>query len=509
MKYRLNPQITQIIALLGACYFLFGVAGAQQTETESLERAIIEEAPLTGNITLDFKDADIRDVLKIISHKSGVNIVCTPEVIGTVTIRLVDVRWEKALDVILRTYGFAYEKVGDIIIVAPIERLTEQKKREFELAEVQSPVTEIFNLKFIDAADAKKSLEPLLSPRGRITVLETTGQAGWEFGVGELGKRKRAAEGRISRSKTLIVSDILPVIERIKELLRKIDLQPQQILIEARIMEANRDKLRDFGLDWATGGEGVSSSLGHVPINKKEGKAIGTLGAQILGPQPSVFTPKAPITPTTAGLRLIYRKLTGTQFETILHILEEKVKANTLSAPRILTLNNQEASILVGTKFPFLKSIISAEGRFVGQEFDRYQDIGIQFNVVPQVAGEDSINLIIHPAITSYTETVKARSADGETLAEYPIIITREAETQILMKDGETVVIGGLLKDVKSKGVIGIPILKDIPILGLLFQRKTIDIGKIDLLIFITARVAKEGEFSPEEIKRLEERLED
>ncbi|MFQ5680766.1 MAG: type II secretion system protein GspD, partial [Candidatus Omnitrophota bacterium] len=138
---------------------------------------------------------------------------------------------------------------------------------------------------------------------------------------------------------------------------------------------------------------------------------------------------------------------------------------------------------------------------------DEYRDIGIQLNVVPQVSGEDHINLIVHPAVTSFTQTVKAQDSQGVTLAEYPIIITREADTQILMKDGETVVIGGLLKDVVSEGRQGIPILGKIPILGWLFQRKTHDIEKIDLLIFITAKIVAPGETSPQEIAALEKRM--
>lgn len=162
-------------------------AGGEIPEEQT---AKVESLAASENVTLDFKEADIRNVLKIISYKSGVNIVTTPEVMGNITIRLVDVPWEKALDVILKTYSFGYEKQGSIITVAPIEKLTALKKQEVELAQVQPTLTEVFNLKYIDALDAKKALESQLSPRGKITVLEMTGQAGWEFGGAELGKEK-------------------------------------------------------------------------------------------------------------------------------------------------------------------------------------------------------------------------------------------------------------------------------------------------------------------------------
>jgi type IV pilus assembly protein PilQ len=515
-----NPKILKIFIFL----FLFITSYElfpQENQTAPAQELEQKEA-IGGRVTLDFKDADIHNVLKIISYKSGVNIVTTPEVMGNVTIRLVDVAWEKALDVILKTYGFGYERIGNIITVAPIDLLTEQKKKEVELTEVQPTVTEVFNLKYIDAQDAKKALESQLSPRGKITVLETTGQAGWEFGADELGKRKRVTEGRVSRSKTLIVSDIPPVIEKIKEAIEKIDIKPQQILIEAKLVDVNHDKLLEIGFNWGTGTEGptslttqrtVTTSYTEPVINddgdysQSEVKDIVTLptiplnskGAKIFGAQ---FLPAAEIG------EFLFQKLTGTEFEAVFKALEQKGYANTLSAPHIMTLNNQEASILIGTKYPLLKAMVSTEtGSITGQSLDRYQDIGIQLNVVPQIAGNDSINLIIHPAVSNYSQTVSARTSLGQVMAEYPIILVREAETQILMKDGETVVIGGLITDEKTQDIIGIPFLKDIPLLGLLFQKRTTNVEKRDLLIFITAKIAKEGQLSPEEIAKLEERL--
>ncbi|MBU3958893.1 MAG: type II and III secretion system protein, partial [Candidatus Omnitrophica bacterium] len=133
---------------------------------------------------------------------------------------------------------------------------------------------------------------------------------------------------------------------------------------------------------------------------------------------------------------------------------------------------------------------------------DYYQDIGIQLNVVPQIGANNYINMVVHPAVSSYTGTDASI-----TSAKYPVIDIREAETRVLMSDGETVVIGGLLKDIKSKQIVGVPFLSKIPILGFFFRRETIDTQKVDLLIFITAHIVKEDTFSPEEIAKLEERL--
>ena len=175
--------------------------------------------------------------------------------------------------------------------------------------------------------------------------------------------------------------------------------------------------------------------------------------------------------------------------------------------------------MLVGYHTPILGSTVVAgtdtTGPTVTQSLDYYQEIGIRLNVVPQISEDGYINMIIHPSITSSTSDLEATSTAGTgstattTTTTYPIIDVREVQTQVLLKDKETIVIGGLLKDVKGKEVIGIPFLKDIPWgIGKLFGRETTTNTKIDLLIFITARIINENEYTPEELAKLEARLE-
>ncbi len=482
--------------------FISGTQGQESSapgvQIQEVPQVVNEAAPIpTGyekdvtNLTLEFKDADIQTVLRMVALKAGINIVSSPEVAGTVTMRLADVPWEKALDVILKTYGLAYERQANVILVAPMDKMTEMKQKEAELAQIQPTATEVFNLKFIDARDAKKALEPQLSPRGKIDFLEMSGQAGWEFGTsGSTGKRERKPGEVLSRSKVLIVTDIPPALDKVREALRKVDIKPQQVLIEARIIEVRRDFLRDLGLDFGTGQNGATTTaIESVTANKtKAGDAASDVGAQILGSriEPSVFGDMSGITstfPLGTGLDFQYRKLTGTQFEILLHALEEDVNTNTLSAPHIITLNNQEATILVGEKYPIVTTEQSTESPNVfSVTLDHYEDIGIQLNVSPQIAGEDYINMVLHPAVTDKGTNVATN---------YPIINTREAETRVLVKDGETIVIGGLMQDVISKSVIGVPFLKDIPWIGKLFRRDTTDTLKKELLIFVTAKILK------------------
>jgi len=499
------------------------------------------------NVTLDFKEADIHNVLKIISYKSGINIVTTPDVMGTITIRMVDVPWEMALDVILKTYGFGYQKQGNIILVTKMENVAKIQSEE--------PLqTEIFTLKYLDAQDAQKIIIPLLSPRGRTSVLYSRGQKGWKFGTFKIGKdttmaaaerekeiqtkaeaisyeksaagetvMKKAEFDPSVKSKMLVITDTYSSLDRIRnEILPKIDVKPKQVLIETKILEVKQDKLKDLGIDWGLG-EAGATTLDPVTVPVSGGTLAGrnlTGGAGTSKFTPNAFSPLEGTTsfpgtyPYVAGGQFVFNKLSGTKFQAVLHALEEDANTNTLSAPRILTLDNQEASILVGYHTPILTSTVTAGTDTTGptqtQTLDYYQEIGIRLNVVPQISEEGHINMIIHPSVTSSSSSVTATNVAGtgsnksETTTTYPIIDVREAQTQVLIRDNETIVIGGLLKDVKTKETIGIPFISKLPWIGKLFSREIGDTSKVDLLIFITARIIKEGDLTKEEIAKLE-----
>jgi len=546
-------------ALLCSCVVLAAQEGAKQEvpaesvpqATQPVEKKDTEQVPavpeslsVSENVTLDFKEADMQNVLKIISYKSGVNIVTTPDVIGNVTIRLVDVPWERALDVVLKTYGFGYQRQGNVILVTKMDNISKIQAEE--------PLqTEVFTLKFLDAQDAQKILIPLLSQRGKISILYTRGQKGWQFGTfkigrdttassaltreqaeppkaetisiektpnGDLVSRKAEFESSI-KSKVLVITDTITSLDRIRNaILPAIDKKPRQVLIETRLMEVNENKLRDIGFDWGFGASGNSqtSTVTTGALNNGT-EALG--GHSLVSEfKPSIFSALEGSTtvpgtePYNFGAEIIFKKLTGTKFDVVIHALEEDANTNNLSSPRILTLDNQEASILVGYHTPILSSTVTAgtastgTGATVTQTLDYYQEIGIRLNVVPQVNDEEYINMIIHPSITSSTSSVDATSvASGvTTTTSYPIISVRETQTQVLIKNGDTIVIGGLLKDALGKETIGIPFLSKIPGFGALFRRDVYDTEKVDLLIFITARIIKDGEMTPEEIARLQ-----
>ena len=462
-------------------------------------------------VTIDVKDTEIGRVLEAFSQQTGLSVVIGKEVSGAITVRLFNVAWDQALDAMLKPYGFGYERTGDVVVVLPLAKLQ-------ELSATSPLSSRVFKLRYVDAGDVKPVIEAQLSVRGKVQVMEETGQKGWDFGAfGASGSGSQAARSAVggtaspqrtyrgtterrSKTKTLVVTDVPAVLDRVANVIAELDVLPQQVVIEARFMEVNRDLLKDVGVDYGTGASGASTAaVETTPMNKRNGNTVSAVGGQVLGSlaTPSAFGAKSSTISTTnpfnTGLSLAFSKLSGTDFQVLLHALEEDVHTNTLSSPSIMTLDNQEANILVGTQFPILTtSVAGTTSTTTVSSLDYYQDIGVQLRVVPQIAGDDHINMIVHPAVSSISERITAEGAGGVTAAVYPVLATREAETQILVKNGETIMIGGMLQDIKTKGFHKVPILGDIPLLGYAFRRETVDTGKIDLVIFITTRIANE-----------------
>ncbi len=492
--------------VLGSAVLTLGIVLTQVTRGDAAPATKRAEA---NKVTIDVKDTDISRVLDAFSQQTGLGVVIGKEVSGVVTVKLFDVAWDQALDAILKPYGFGYERNGDVVVVLPLAKLA-------ELNEASLLSSRVFKLRYIDAGDVKPVIEAQLSPRGKVSVMEETGQKGWDFGAfgaaGSGAQASRNATGGVSapvrsykgsterraKTKTIVVTDIPAVLDRVADVITSLDVMPKQILIEARFLEVNRDRLKDLGVDYGTGSSGASTAaVETTPTDKHHGNVVTAVGGQVLGSlaTPAAFGARASsitaVNPFNTGLSLAFSKLSGTQFDILLHALEEDVHTNTLSAPSIMTLDNQEANILVGTQFPILtSSVAGTTSTSTVSSLDYYQDIGVQLRVVPQIAGDDYINMIVHPAVSSIAERITAQGTGGVTAAVYPVLTTREAETQVLMKNGETLMMGGMLQDVKTKGLHKVPFLGDIPIVGLAFQRRTDDTAKIDLVIFITATIA-------------------
>lgn len=484
------PRAITFIIIFCLAFTPFG--GDFQSSAQTLELA----EPNT--ITLNFNEADILDVLRLLSYKSGINIVAGADVAGLVTIHLKDVTWQEALDIITQSNGYAYTRSGNIVIVGTFESLRKIKEEERFLNEMDSLVSKVFVLKYLDANDVKPVIEPQLSSRGKVTILRKTAEAGWTFdassdeGASNVGARSEQPSSL--RSNKLVVSDIPSYMKRVERIITDIDRRPKQILIKSRIMEVRKDALKDLGVDIGTGIGGAQSAAiqtTNTQHNRYGGQALENRVA------PALFNPLTTALggafPFNAGITLLYQQLTGQQFEIILHALEEDANTNILSAPSILALDGHAAVILIGSKYPILSAeTVGTDTTTVSTSLDYYQEIGIQLKVVPKVTANNEIDMIIHPSVSDISGTVSANSPSGVQLASYPILQTREAETNVSMRSGDTIIMGGLLKDGYDKDEIGIPILGDIPYLGELFKRHTTDKEKIDLLITITAYIIED-----------------
>ena len=484
--------------------------------------------------SLKFKDTEIATVLKAIEKKADlegkkITIVTTPEVFGLVTVDLENVNWKTAFKVILKMYDLGYIQDGNILTVSTLAKIGEDQKKEDDALFASGGMKiEAFKLKHVEAVDVAKMITPFLSKEGKVSVMDVVNKQGWGFSASTSGMMTTpdASSGnnsgytqqpavtqnttKMTRTKILAVSDTPTVVRQVAKLIEEVDVAPKQILIRAIILEVTTNKVYDLGLDFGT----IDTKGTAGDIFNKDYK-LGT--ASRFPYIPSAFTPSegtdssSTMTPDLSGLKFGFSKISGTQFQVTLHALQEDKDTNTLSTPTVLTMDGREATILVGEQFPILETTSSTNvNNTVGGSLSYYQNIGIQLRVVPQICGdnEDKVNLIVHPTVSNQNGTVKVygSSADASILktptpiAEYPIIDTREAETQMVIDDGDTAVLGGLLSDAKTKELGGVPFLSDIPLLGKLFDRLTKNGDKKDLLIFLTVKIVRPSTVLPDDV---------
>jgi type II secretory pathway component GspD/PulD (secretin) len=429
--------------------------------------------------------------------------------------------WQDALDVILKPYGYGYQQVGEAIVVNALDK--------FQTVEQQEPLaSRVYHLKYLDAAAVQDMIEAQLTARGNWSALTIRGQRGWAYedtarsgrrgAGGSLDRRQRATiddkrvlEDIKLRSKTLVVVDTAAVLEKVAAMLQEVDVKPIQILIESRFVEVSSDFLQDIGVEFGTG-PNATQVASVQPVNLEGNGNLVGIGVRQTGGgvKPASFAPQTELggtAPYQAGLSLLFQQLSDLQFEALLHMMEEDVRANLLSSPRVITLNDQEATIMVGTKYPIIQSDTSGSGvsATISTSLDYYENIGIQLNVIPQICDNNSIRMVVNPKVRTLISTTSGKTGEqgNISLTEYPILSTREAETHILVQSGETIVIGGLLEDQESKTTLSVPILGSIPLIGRLFRREAVDNRKMDLLIFLSATIIdSESEMMDEEAMR-------
>lgn len=424
-------------------------------------------------VDLDLRDADILNVLRLLSDVGKVNIITSDAVTGTVTIRLRNVPWDQALETVLQAKGLGMVRQGNMIRVAPLADLNKERelaiarrKSELQLAPIE---TRIVPVSYASAEELQARAKDLLSPRGSIAVDE--------------------------RTNVMIVRDVAGNLNQIEELVRVLDTQTPQVLIEARIVEATSRYVRDIGIQWggdatfgpATGnptGLAFPASIGIVGGASDQQTPTGGLSpfrTSVPNPNFAVNLPAIVGTDQGGAIGLTFGSINNTvNLAVRLSAAEASGMLRIISSPRILTLDNREARIAQGTLIPF--SQISAQGVQT-----IFQEAKLQLIVKPHVTQDGSVAM--HVKINRDEPDFNQTSARGD-----PTILKREAETDLLVMDGHTAVIGGIFTRNTGRNLDQIPLLGDIPILGVLFQRRRSNDSRSEMVIFLTPRIVNRAE---------------
>jgi type IV pilus assembly protein PilQ len=441
-------------------------------------------SPEAGLVSLAFQDADIRNVLKVLAFKSGVNIVAATDVTGVVNIELKDVPWQKALDVILSTYGYGFDRKGNIITVMSVENLKKYREDSLSLENQEPLVSKTYPLNFARAEDAMKVIDKLISKRGFMNF--------------------------DARTNSIIVRDLESNLELIAEVIGSIDTVTPQVLIETKIIETDLDNSDNIGIDWVLQASITGSSMPTVfPFTNQNWFGYGsnknysfltpsslttvipaTAGADSTGivPAQTLSVPTAPAPPSSS---FSYGTLNASQLSATLHYLSTRSTTKILSNPRIVTLDNQKAKINVGLQYPEATySFNSSTGQQQVTGFTQLP-IGVNLEVTPHVNNAGTITLDLHPQISALKGTV---TVDNNQL---PETTNEEAETNVMVEDGKTLIIGGLITEQVNVTKTKVPVLGDIPWLGaLLFSNTSTTKTKQEVLIFLTPHIITVGKNS-------------
>ena len=450
---RLSTSIIMISGVFFLSVCSVSSLGAQQQANAAAAAAVEPAATTTalsggvssdGLVSLDFQDADIKNVLKVLSYKSGMNIVAGPEVTGTVTIQLNDVPWQKALEVVLATYGYGHERKGNIITVTTIDNLKKRHEDAQLLTDQEPLVTKTYLLSFAKAADVVDSISKMKTNRGQINF--------------------------DPRTNAVIVRDVQTNMDLIDEVVKTLDTVTPQVLIEAKIIETTLSNTDNLGIDWTVkGSAGGAARPTTFPFTQDA-------STRFL-PSHSFSDPGGATSPFTYGT------LSATALTAVLEMLHSRTDTNILSNPRVVTLDNQAAKIVVGTQFPIPQYTYNQEqGKLQVSGWD-YKDIGIIFNVTPHVNNANLVTLELHPVVTDITRSTVIEST---TL---PILSVEETSTKVMIENGQTLVIAGLIKDKTTLKQKKVPFLGDIPIIGEAFKKKEDAKEKTELLIFLTPHI--------------------
>jgi len=433
-------------------------------------------------LTLNFQDIETRAVLQLLAETSGQNIVVSDTVQGNVTLRLQNVPWDQALDIVMRTKGLDKRQEGNVIYVAPAEELAAREKQMLEsqksLTELAPVRTEYLQVNYAKASD----LASLIKSQGKGSLLSERGSLAID-----------------ERTNTLLLQDTADRLADIRRLVQTLDIPVKQVLIEARIVIVNDDFSRELGVRFGgafVGNYGSSDGLMYVGktgldtdpgnagpiINPTSPGGAGLTGSQVT--TPSVNDRYMVNLPISNPAGRIAMTLLDSDYVVDLEITaaQREGRGEVVSAPRVITANGKEAVIEQGTEIPYQESASS------GATTTQFKKAVLSLKVTPQITPDDRVILDLTVSKDSVGQSLP--SATGGNV---PSIDTREITTQVLVNDGQTVVLGGILETERRDTVNKVPFLGDIPGLGFFFRTKGKTDNKDELLIFVTPKILREG----------------
>ena len=433
---------------------------AAEQKAQSQQSPVITGPKYTGEpISVNLKDVDLKDFFRLIHEISGLNVVLDPNVKGSLTIVLDDVPWDQALDIVLKNNELARQLDGNVLRIATVETLRKEAESRRAQQEAEAlaieKVTVTRFLSYAHSKDVVPTVKKFLTQRGDVISDD--------------------------RTNALIIQDIPSIIPGIDRLLTQLDRKTQEVEIEARVVAATRSFARDigtqFGFGWGNGPSAVggASSVGTSPaiIGNTPNPMYLVLGAK--GATQIPLFSNLPVTSPSSGISFVNAS-NNVRIDAILTLAESRGLLKILSRPRVVTQNNIQALVRQGVRVP-----IVTQAQLGGPPTVSYVDAFLRLTVVPQITSEGTIFLNVD---------VENTTPDfGRTVQGNPTLITQQATTQVLVTDGGTVVIGGVIQTNNSMNVSQVPVLGNIPALGNLFKRRTVTTSNQELIFFITPRI--------------------
>jgi type IV pilus assembly protein PilQ len=443
---------------------------AERTTAESTENEFGFEGE---KLSLNFQNIEVRAVLQLLADFNGMNLVTSDTVTGNLTLRLKNVPWDQALDIILKTKGLGMRQNGNVMLIAPAAEIAAREKQELEarrqLVELEPLYSEIFEVNFAKATDMA---EILTTTQGQTTAGSSAG--------GFLSDRGSVVVDQ--RTNSLLLRDTARNLADVRKLIEKLDIPVRQVLIESRIVIANNDFTKELGVRFGSSAEsgtlgaGTSGTLEglQVPANNLDA-VVPTNQAGLRGQDLNVNLPVANPAGTIA---LALAKLPlGAVLELELSAMQEEGKGEIISTPRVITSNQKQATIEQGTEIPYQEASSS------GATSVSFKEALLKLDVTPQITPDDRIVMDLEVN----------KDEVGAIFLGVPSIDTRSVRTQVLVDNGETVVLGGIYEQTSRTESTRVPFFGDLPYVGFLFKTNTNEDRQRELLVFVTPKIIKEG----------------